>query len=54
MSVMAVRKGETADMTESLYSQTVGVDVSADAVPTLVFSVESDMISTKTVDYESG
>jgi hypothetical protein len=40
-------------VTESLYSQTVEVDVSGDVVVALAFSVESDMISIVRVGCES-
>ena len=40
-------------MTESLYTQTVEVDVSADVVVALPSSVDSDMISIVKVIYES-
>jgi hypothetical protein len=42
---MAIWWREIAYVTESVYSQTVGVDVSAEVVLALVSSVESDMIS---------
>jgi hypothetical protein len=39
-------------VTESLYSQTVEVDVSGDVVVALASSVESDMISIVRVEYK--
>jgi hypothetical protein len=46
-------RAEITYVTESLYSQTVEVDVSGDVVVALASSVESDMISIVRAGYKS-